>query len=373
VQESPWRRLSDAELALHSELAFDAVVRTLLERATRLMDAQRGAVGVVDRTGVEFDHSVGDHELLGQNTDATDGTVLSAPIVIRDVPYARLVVADKRSGEAFTDEDGEWLSLLADHAAVAIENARRYESAIRWLAQLEALSEIGNALAGELDLPRLLAAVAERLRELLSASAAYVFLPTSDGDLEVRAAAGERSPLLVGSRLPRKGSKVGHVFDRGRSERVDMMIEDVEVYQPVARQMNARAGLFVPLLGDDRAMGVIAAVNKLGDDTFSEADLRLAETLAARVVVAVRLAAGAGKEADGTAREDHLEAESAGLTARETEVLRLVAYGMSDAQIAGKLVVSQRTVHSHLRSIYRKLHVGSRSEATRWAVERRLA
>jgi DNA-binding NarL/FixJ family response regulator len=60
------------------------------------------------------------------------------------------------------------------------------------------------------------------------------------------------------------------------------------------------------------------------------------------------------------------------LTAREVEVLRLVADGTSDAQVAEKLVVSLRTVHSHLRSIYRKLQVGSRSEATRWAVERRL-
>jgi DNA-binding NarL/FixJ family response regulator len=60
------------------------------------------------------------------------------------------------------------------------------------------------------------------------------------------------------------------------------------------------------------------------------------------------------------------------LTSREIEVLRLVAHGMSDAQVADKLVVSLRTVHAHLRSIYRKLQVGSRNEAARWAVERRL-
>ena len=66
------------------------------------------------------------------------------------------------------------------------------------------------------------------------------------------------------------------------------------------------------------------------------------------------------------------DGSSAGLTAREVEVLRLVADGMSDAQVADRLVVSLRTVHSHLRSIYRKLEVGSRNEAARWAVERRL-
>jgi DNA-binding NarL/FixJ family response regulator len=42
---------------------------------------------------------------------------------------------------------------------------------------------------------------------------------------------------------------------------------------------------------------------------------------------------------------------------------------MSDAQAAERLVVSQRTIHSHLRSIFRKLGVESRSAATRWAVD----
>jgi DNA-binding NarL/FixJ family response regulator len=61
-----------------------------------------------------------------------------------------------------------------------------------------------------------------------------------------------------------------------------------------------------------------------------------------------------------------------GLTVREVEVLRLVADGLTDAQVAERLVVSLRTVHAHLRSIYRKLDVRSRSAATRFAVERGL-
>jgi predicted ATPase/DNA-binding CsgD family transcriptional regulator len=59
----------------------------------------------------------------------------------------------------------------------------------------------------------------------------------------------------------------------------------------------------------------------------------------------------------------------AGLTSREVEVLRLVAAGMTDAEVAGKLFLSRRTVNAHLRSIYRKLGVRSRSAATRYAVE----
>jgi predicted ATPase/DNA-binding CsgD family transcriptional regulator len=62
----------------------------------------------------------------------------------------------------------------------------------------------------------------------------------------------------------------------------------------------------------------------------------------------------------------------AGLTAREVEVLRLVAQGLSDAQVAEQLVISPRTVNWHLTSIYSKIHVSSRSAATRYAIEHNL-
>ena len=61
-----------------------------------------------------------------------------------------------------------------------------------------------------------------------------------------------------------------------------------------------------------------------------------------------------------------------GLTAREVEVLRLLAQGMTDAQIAEHLVISPRTVNNHLTSIYQKIQVSSRSAATRYAVEHQL-
>ena len=63
----------------------------------------------------------------------------------------------------------------------------------------------------------------------------------------------------------------------------------------------------------------------------------------------------------------------AGLTAREVEVLRLVARGLTDNQVAKTLVISPRTVNWYLTSIYSKLQVSSRSAATRFAIEQKLA
>jgi DNA-binding CsgD family transcriptional regulator len=61
-----------------------------------------------------------------------------------------------------------------------------------------------------------------------------------------------------------------------------------------------------------------------------------------------------------------------GLTVREVEVLRLLAQGLTDAQIAAQLIISPRTVNTHLKAIYGKIQVSSRSAATRYALEQRL-
>jgi two-component system, NarL family, response regulator LiaR len=56
-----------------------------------------------------------------------------------------------------------------------------------------------------------------------------------------------------------------------------------------------------------------------------------------------------------------------GLTKRELEILRLVAEGHSNAQLARMLWVTEQTVKFHLSNIYRKLDVANRTEASRWA------
>ncbi len=60
------------------------------------------------------------------------------------------------------------------------------------------------------------------------------------------------------------------------------------------------------------------------------------------------------------------------LTERETEVLRMVATGMSYKQIAERLVLSHRTVQNHVQNTLRKLQLHNRVELTRWAIEQGL-
>jgi DNA-binding NarL/FixJ family response regulator len=67
------------------------------------------------------------------------------------------------------------------------------------------------------------------------------------------------------------------------------------------------------------------------------------------------------------------KANPANLTPRELEVLLLVAQGLRNAEVAGRLVLSERTVDHHVSSILRKLGVRSRAEASVEAVRLGLA
>jgi DNA-binding NarL/FixJ family response regulator len=67
-----------------------------------------------------------------------------------------------------------------------------------------------------------------------------------------------------------------------------------------------------------------------------------------------------------------LDARDYGLTRRELEILQLVAEGLTNTQVARRLVVTEQTVKFHLSNIYRKLGAANRTEASRWAQVRGL-
>ena len=65
--------------------------------------------------------------------------------------------------------------------------------------------------------------------------------------------------------------------------------------------------------------------------------------------------------------------DRARLTERETEVLRLVAKGLTARQVADRLVLSHRTVQNHVQNTLRKLQLHNKVELTRWAIEQGMA
>ncbi|HEY7602927.1 MAG TPA: GAF domain-containing protein [Gaiellaceae bacterium] len=335
--ETRWRRLIDAGIAVTSELSLDGVLQRILDAAAELTSARYAALGVIDQSGRSLERFLTTgvdqetHEQIGELpqgrgilgvliTDAQPlrlhdltgdpraagfpphhplmRTFLGVPILLRGVAYGNLYLSEKEDGGDFTAEDEEVVTLLAAQAAVAIENARLYESATRWLAQLESLTEVGNALSGETELGPLLELIASRLRALIDADAVLIMLPTATGDLRIEAAAGPQAAELRGTYLALGGSKSGRVLERRRSERVDSPLDDREIDREVARRIGMRSGLFVPMTVGERPIGVIAAHNKrTADPRFTDEDLRVAETFASRAAVAVDLSERVARDA----------------------------------------------------------------------------
>ena len=334
------RVLVDAGIALSSELSLDALLQQLVETAAQLTGARYAALGVIDQTGTGLERflttgidaqthaAIGDLprgrgilgvliretkplrlEALGDNPRSVGfpphhppmQTFLGVPILLRGVAYGNLYLTEKEGGGAFTDEDEELTQLLAAQAAVAIENTRLYDTSTRWLRHLESLNEIGDALTGELELEPLLALVARRLRGLVNARLVLIALPEPGREgLRVAAADGEGSDAygLVGVELELGRSKTGRVLQRGRSERVDSVLDDPEIDQQAARRMGVRSALYVPLVAQSRPIGVVVVHDKLGaTSSFTDEDVRLTESLAARAATAVDLSERVSRDA----------------------------------------------------------------------------
>ena len=118
---------------------------------------------------------------------------LGVPIFLRGVAYGNLYLTEKLGGGGFTEEDEQLATMLAAQAAVAIENARLYESSIRWARQLESLGEVSKALANEYEPDAVLSMVCERIQGSSMHASSISAVPRGDGSSEIAAAAGERA------------------------------------------------------------------------------------------------------------------------------------------------------------------------------------
>lgn len=134
---------------------------------------------------------------------------------------------------------------------------------------------------------------------------------------------------------------------------------------------------FLALSVSDAAEDVVAVIRAgargyvtktISGAGISDAVIRVADGDA---VFSPRLA-GFVLDAFGTAPADIADDELDRLSARELEVMRLIARGYSYKEVAKELFISIKTVETHVSAVLRKLQLSSRHALTKWAAERRL-
>lgn len=230
--------LVDAGLALAGETSLDGLLERITLAAREVLGARYAALGVLDEHGtalarfitsgvdeetataigppprgrgilgvviqerrvIRLEHLSDDPRAVGfpANHPSMD-SFLGVPIALRDAVYGNLYVTDKIDG-SFTDEDERLARTLAAQAALAIDNARRYESERLRAEELETALEVGRAMLSVLDLDELLPLIARRGRRLAGADTVAVGIRDGD-EIEFRYGHGATALALEGLRV----------------------------------------------------------------------------------------------------------------------------------------------------------------------------
>ena len=324
----------DVTRSVASELDVEVVLRRVIEEACEITAARYAALGVLNdaRDGLERFITTGiDQETQEAIGDLPHGrgvlgvlitdpkplrladvgthprsygfppahppmhTFLGVPVLVRGEAYGNLYLTEKSGGREFDEADQEAVSILADIAGMAINNARLYQRAEgrrqeleRAVIGLEATTEIARAVGGETDLERILELIAKRGRALVNARTVVILLE-DEGYLEVLTVAGEADDATIGRRIPVEGSVYADVFRTRRPERVPDLPARLRAGSHTLG-VNAATALAVPLVFKGRALGVLVAYDHERGDagaTFTVADQQLMLSFAASAATAV--------------------------------------------------------------------------------------
>jgi DNA-binding NarL/FixJ family response regulator len=195
--------------------------------------------------------------------------------------------------------------------------------------------------------------------------------------------AGVRAELAERLDVVGEASDVDEAVARIPGARPDVVLLDVHLpggggvevlRRVVATHPDVR---FLALSVSDAPEDVIAVIRagargyvtkSITGDDLADAVVRVA---AGDAVFSPRLA-GFVLDAFAGDRVPELDSELDALTVREREVLRLIARGYTYKEIARDLVLSVKTIESHVSAVLRKLQLSNRYELTRWATDRRL-
>jgi len=251
----------------------------VVESTVELLDADTGVISLIDRDGaarIRAVHNLPERAvgaMLGPG-DGITGQVLAtreAVIVehyVRDLPHPLPEASHIEAGVAvpvwwqgqlmgvfgvmaadpsrhFNAQDREVMELLANHAAIAIENARLYGEVRDRLAEVTGLQAASSALAEELYPERSLRVLAEQAQTLSGAATVSIeLLSTAGRELEVQVAVGENAVELAAMRVPVDGSLAGAAVSTGR---------------PQIMREEARSLLILPLRARGRTLGTLSA------------------------------------------------------------------------------------------------------------------
>jgi GAF domain-containing protein len=248
-----------------------------------------GIVGRVVRTAraVRLDDVGGDPDFVPM--PAAVRASLTVPI-LRDDQVSGVIILESGREAAYSASDQRFIERLAEHAALALNNARLFSEAERRAAEMVVLHDVSRAIAGSLDLSTTLLSVLEAVKWVVPYSLAEVCLLAPDSSyLQQAAYLGPAGFSLNSDQRYRKDEGYTGWLVR---ERQPLFLPDVEARSDIAPVRRTAQGatingyLGLPLLRGDRLLGTLemASVER---NVFREEHLSILARIAAQAAVAI--------------------------------------------------------------------------------------
>jgi GAF domain-containing protein/CheY-like chemotaxis protein/HPt (histidine-containing phosphotransfer) domain-containing protein len=270
-----------------------------IERGVRFPDEPIGIIGARKRVLERREPLVVNEDAATTIAEFPDQPDAIQGEVPKSFVFVPLVVGDKATGvislqnldreHAFSEADVRLLTTLAGSLSVALENARLFEETRQRSAELALVNDVQAGLAENLEMQAMYDLVGDRIQEIFDAQVVDIAVLDQSTNLI-------RFPYVIerGVRLDEQPIElIGHrrIVVETREPVVinDRLVErSIEAGQPqVLSGETPKSAVFVPLLVGDRVTGLMSLQNIDREHAFSDADVRLLETIAGSLSVAL--------------------------------------------------------------------------------------
>ncbi|HSJ55778.1 MAG TPA: GAF domain-containing protein, partial [Anaerolineae bacterium] len=288
---------SNFHVALYDPAQQSIQIEFLVEHGRRqepvVLQLGQGLTSHLIRTGEPILLTHGSGEFLSEHGLSLERdparSWLGVPMIAEDRVIGAIAVQSFDKDEAFDQGHLELLTTIAGQAAVAFQNVRLFEERDRRIGELAVLNEVSRAMGATLDLDQTLEIVYQQASRLVDATNFYIALYNGERD-EIT------FPFVVDPEgredwSPRKGGRglTGRVIAAG--EPLLLPEGAAGIYRE--QGMDVRAGLCrswlgVPMIAEDRVLGVIAVQSYEREHVYGADDLKLLATVASQSAMAVR-------------------------------------------------------------------------------------
>jgi len=288
-----WIMLYDAENQLFQYAFYLEDDRRLLEHENKYIFADQDLAQAVIRGGRPLITDDYERETRSRGLKPqVEGLFAWAgvPLNAGATTIGSMCLASRDPSVVYSDEQISLLNAVADQAAGAIVKSRLLEDSERSARQLSFLNEVGRNLTSVLDLPSLLEQILDNAIDILNCEAGTLFLVDEEtGELIFEVVKGPVAGELVGRRLPPGTGHVGRAVETA----LPAIVNEVRTTSEWSDDEDQKTGfktrdlLLIPMIVQERVVGVIEVINRRDNMPFTQDDLNLLATFTSQAAVAL--------------------------------------------------------------------------------------